>query len=99
MFLVTHTKTAARTKLCHLYVPRSEDFQFYLDQNASINIFLWKIDLRTNIFAGYFHDILDLFQKRRLRMSKVIGDSHRLEFVPIILACFAFTAILGHYTA
>ena len=38
-FFVTHTKTAARTKLRRLYVPRSEEFQVYLDDNASINIF------------------------------------------------------------
>ena len=52
-----------------------------LDDNASINIFPAEIDLRTNIFAGYFHDVSDLFQKRRLRMSKVIGDSHTWGFV------------------
>ena len=45
-------------------------------------MFLWKIDLRINIFAGYFHDVFDLFQKQRLRMSKVICDSHRWDFVP-----------------
>ena len=33
-----HTKTAARTKLRRIYVPRFEDFQVYLDDNASINI-------------------------------------------------------------
>ena len=43
---------------------------------------LWKIDLHTNIFAGYFHDVSDLFQKRRLLMSKVICDSHRWGFAP-----------------
>ena len=43
---------------------------------------LWKINLHTNIFARYFHDVSDLFQKRRLRMSKVICDSHRWGFVP-----------------
>ena len=50
--------------------------------------FLWKIDLCTNIFAGYFHDISDLFKKRRLHMSKVIGDSHRWGFVPINFGLF-----------
>ena len=69
-----HTKTAARKKLRSLYVPRSE-----LDKKASINC--GEIDLRTNIFAGYFNDVSDLFKKRRLRMSKVIGDSHRWGFV------------------
>ena len=34
---MTHTKTAARTKLHLHYVPRSEDFQVYLDDNTSIN--------------------------------------------------------------
>ena len=60
---------------------------------------MWKIDLHTNIFAGYFHDVSDLFQKRRLRMSKVICDLHRWGFIPNYLACFALAAILGHYAA
>ena len=94
MFFVTYTQTEARTKLRHLYVPRSEDFKVYLDDNASI-FFLWKIDLHTNIFAGYFHDIFDLFQKRRLRMSKVVGDSHRLGFVPNNFGLFRFHCYFG----
>ena len=57
--------------------------------------FLWKIDLRTNIFAGYFHDVSDLFKKRRLGMSKVIGDSHRLGFVPNNFGLICFHCYFG----
>ena len=56
---------------------------------------LWKIDLHTNIFAGYFHDLSDLFQKRRLRMSKVICDSHRWGFVPNNVRLFRSRCYFG----
>ena len=98
-FFVTHTKTAAKTKLRPLYVPRTEDFKFTSMITLLLLFFLWKIDLPTNIFAGYLHDVSDLFQRQRLHMSKVIGNSNRWDFVPIILTCFTLTAILGHYMA
>ena len=96
---MTHTKTAARKKFRRLYVPISEDFKFTSMIMLLKILFLWKIDLRTNIFVKYFHDISDLFKKRQLCMSKVIGDSHRWGLVPNNLACFALIADLGHYTA
>ena len=40
--------------------------QVILGDNTSINIFLVKMDLCTNIFAGYLHDVSVLFEKRRM---------------------------------
>ena len=96
---MTHTKTAARTKLHRLYVLRSEDYQVNLDDNASINIFPVEIDLRTNIFAGYFHDVSDLLKNDDCACQKSLAIRTDWGSFQIILACFAFTAILGHYTA
>ena len=88
-FFVTHTKTAPRTK------PRSED-----NDNTSINIFLWRIELRTIIFALYFHEVSDLLKKKKTT-AHVKSLAIRTDWVSfqIILACFALTALLGCYTA
>ena len=55
--------------------------------------------MRTNIFAGYFHDVSDLFQKRRLPCQKSFAIPTDGVSFQIILACFALAAILGHYAA
>ena len=60
-------------------------------------MFLWKIDLRTNNFAGYFHDVSDLFDDCACQKSFAIRTDG-VSF-QIILACFALAAILGHYAA
>ena len=56
--------------------------------------------MRTNIFAGYFHDVSDLFKKNddcACQKSFVIrADGVSFK---IFLACFALAAILGHYAA
>ena len=67
----------------------------HLDDNASINSVPVEIDLHTYIFAGYFHDVSDLFQKRRLHMSKVICDSHRWDFVPNNFGLFRSCCYFG----
>ena len=54
----------------------------YLDDNASINSVPVENRPAHKYLCGYFRDVSDLFQKRRLRMSKVICDSHRWGFVP-----------------
>ena len=63
-------------------------------------MFVWKIDLRTNIFAGYFHDVSDLFKKNDdcacQKSFAIRADGISFK---IILACFALAAILGHYAA
>ena len=63
-------------------------------------MFLWKIDLRTNIFAGYFRDISDLFKKNDDCACQT-SFAIRTDGVSfqIILACFALAAIFGHYAA
>ena len=71
----------------------------YLDDSTSINSVPVENRPHTNIFAGYFHDVSDLFQKRQLRMSKVICDLTDGISFQIILACSALAAILGHYAA
>ena len=56
--------------------------------------------MRTNIFARYFHDVSDLFQKnddcacQKSFAIRTDGVSFQL-----ILACFALAAIFGHYAA
>ena len=62
-------------------------------------VFLWKIDLRTNIFARYFHDVSDLFQKRDCTCLKSFAIRTDGVSFQISLACFALAAILGHYAA
>ena len=58
-------------------------FQVYLDDIASINSFPVKNrPAHKYLCWEFFHDVSDLFQKRGLRMSKVISDSHRWGFVP-----------------
>ena len=94
-FFVTHTKKAVRMKLPRLYVPRSEDFQVYLVDNASINIFPMENSLRANIFAGYFHGVSNLFHKCWLHMSKVIGNSHRWDFFPNNFSLFCSHCYFG----
>ena len=65
-----------------------------------IMLLKWKIDLRTNIFAGYFHDVSDLFKKNEdCACQKSLAIRTDWGSFQIILACFAFNAILGHYTA
>ena len=92
---MTHTKTAVRTKLCRLYVPRSEDFKVYLDDNASKKNFPEKLTCAQISLLEIFHDVSDLFRKRPLRMSKVIGDPHRLGFVPHNFGLFLFHCYFG----
>ena len=97
---MTHTKTVARTKLCRLYVPRSEDFQVYLYDNVSINIFPVENRPSAQIsllcismtYLIYFKND-DCVRQKSLAVRTDWGSFQ------IILACFAFTAILGHYTA
>ena len=61
--------------------------------------FLWKIDLRKNLFAGYFHDVSDYFKNDDCACQKSLAIRINWGLFQIILACFTFAAILGHYTA
>ena len=61
--------------------------------------FLWKIDLRTNIFAGYFHEVSDYLKNDDCAYQKSLAIRTDWGSYQIILACFIFAAILGHYTA
>ena len=73
----------------------SEDFQVYLDDNASKNIFPVENRPAHKYICWVFPWRIWLFQKRRLRMSKVIGDSHRLGFVSNNFGLFHFRCYFG----
>ena len=56
--------------------------------------------MRTNIFVGYFHEVSDLFKKNDdCACQKSLAIRTDWVSFQMILACFAFTAILGHHTA
>ena len=57
------------------------------------------MDLCTNIFAGYFHYVSDLFKKTTTAHVKSFAIRTDGVSFQIILACFALAAILGHYAA
>ena len=92
---MTYTKTAARTKLHLHYVPRSEDFQVYLDDNTSIN----SVPVEKISLLGVSMTYLIYFKNDDCECQKSFAIRTDGVSFQTILACFALTAILGHYAA
>ena len=99
---MTHTKYSSENEIPSSICVEIWELQVNLDDNGSINISpvknkpAHKYLVVVNIFAGYFHDVSDLFKKRQLCMSNVIGDWHRWGFIPNYFGFFALSSILGH---
>ena len=68
----------------------------YYDDNASKNSVPVGNRPVNNIFAGYFHDVSDLFQKRDCACQKSFAIRTDGVSYQIILACFTLADILGH---